>query len=198
MLAVAVLALGTLQTGRGDRSMPAPMPPLSHSPGSDPAVQDPPFALVNPGDTAPDFSFESRDHQWRRLRDLLVQGDVLLVFGADDAGLRAIEAERDALLAHGVVPVAVLDRHDHAAWTTPDRLSLHYGVVPDSRNVIAEQFNLVNPETGRAYPSWFLVDRAGKVRALHRGTLPNQGFAAITEQALGIPRDGQPVPAGSR
>lgn len=178
--------------------MPAPMPPLSHSPGSDPAVQDPPFALVNPGDTAPDFSFESRDHQWRRLRDLLVQGDVLLVFGADDAGLRAIEAERDALLAHGVVPVAVLDRHDHAAWTTPDRLSLHYGVVPDSRNVIAEQFNLVNPETGRAYPSWFLVDRAGKVRALHRGTLPNQGFAAITEQALGIPRDGQPVPAGSR
>lgn len=178
--------------------MPAPMPTLSRSPGSDAPVQDPPFSVVSPGDPAPDFSYEARDHQWRRLRDLLVHGDVLLVFGADDEGLRALETEREALLAHGVVPIAVLDLKDHATWTTPDRLQLHYGVVPDSRSVIAEQFNLLNPETGRAYPSWFLVDHAGKVRALHRGALPSQGFTAIAERALGKPRDDQPLPANAR
>jgi peroxiredoxin len=198
MLAVALLAIGTLQSGQGDHSTPAPVESWTRAPGSDRAVPDPPFTVVNAGDPAPDFSFEARDHRWRRLHDLLVQGDVLLVFGADDARLNSIESERDALLAHGIVPVAVLDRRDGAAWATPDRLRLHYGVVPDARGVIAEQFNLVNPETGRPYPSWFLVDHAGKVRALHRGALPEQGFTAAAERALGLPEQGQPIPAGAR
>lgn len=198
MLAIALLALGTLQTGQGDQPAPVPFESWMRSPGSDRAVPDPPFATVNVGDSAPDFSFEARDHQWRQLHDLLAQGDVLLVFGADDARLNSIESERDALLAHGVVPVAVLDRRDGATWATAGRLRLHYSVVPDARSVIAEQFNLVNPETGRPYPSWFLVDRSGCVRALHRGTLPEQGFTAVAERALGLPAQDQAMPAGTR
>ena len=198
MLTVALLAIGTLQSGQGDQPAPAPFETLVRAPGSDRAVPDPPFTTVNVGDPAPDFSFEARDRQWRRLRDLLAQGDVLLVFGVDDARLKSIEAERDALLERGVVPVAVLDRRDGAAWATPGRLHLHYGVVPDARGVIAEQFNLVNPETGRPYPSWFLVDRAGCVRALHRGALPEQGFIAVAERALGLPAQDQAIPADAR
>lgn len=198
MLAIALLAIGTLQSGQGDRSAPAPVESSMHAPGSDRAVPDPPFTTVNPGDPAPDFSFEARDHRWRRLHNLLVQGDVLLIFGADDARLNSIEAEREALLARGIVPVAVLDRRDGATWSTADRLSLHFGVVPDARGVIAEQFNLVNPETGHPYPSWFLVDRAGLVRALHRGGLPDEGFTAVAARALGLPEDGQTIPAESR
>lgn len=200
MLAFALLALGTLQTGDGNHASPTLSGPDSwgRATTSDRANPDPPFATVAAGDPAPDFSFESRDHQWHRLRDLLAQGDVLLVFGADDARLRSLEGERDALLGRGVVPVAVLDRRDGAAWSAPERLSLHYGVVPDARGVIAAQFNLVNPETGRPYPSWFLVDRTGRVRGLHRGALPDQGFTAIAERALGLPSRGATLPAVKR
>lgn len=198
LLAVTLLAIGTLPAGDGSRSAPAPADSWSHSPIAEGATETQPFAIVNPGDPAPDFSFEARDHQWRRLHDLLAQGDVLLVFGADDQRLHALEAERDALLALGIVPVAVLDRRDGAAWATPERLSLHYGVVPDARGVIAEQFNLLNPETGRPYPSWFVVDRKGTVRGLHRGVLPEQGFTAVAERALGLPDQGDARPAGMR
>ena len=197
MLAVAVLAIGTLQTGGGTAPSPTSANSWSHAPSADRNVSDPPFTTVSAGDPAPDFSFESRDHQWRSLHDLLVQGDVLLVFGADDGRLHTLESERDALISRGIVPVAVLDRRDGAAWSTPERLSLHYGVVPDARGLIAQQFNLVNPETGRPYPSWFLVDQAGRVRGLHRGTLPEQGFIALAEHALGLPAIGQPLPAAT-
>lgn len=199
MLAVALLAIGTLQSGDGSRPAPSPtsLNPTTNSTLPE-RSQDPPFATVSAGDPAPDFSFEARDHQWRSLHDLLEQGDVLLVFGADDDRLHVLEAERDALLSKGIVPVAVLDRRDGAAWSTTERLSLHYGVVPDARGVIAAQFNLVNPETGRPYPSWFLVDRKGTVRGLHRGRLPEQGFTAIAERALGIADRDAALPAGMR
>jgi len=148
---------------------------------------EPPSAEVDAGDRAPDFAYWCDDNRWRRLHDLLQQGAVLLVFGAETATLTAIEHEREAILKLGAVPVAVLDMRNGLAWATARRLGLHYLVIPDSRKVIATQFNAMEAGGERVQPTWFVVDRSGRVRGLYRGSLPRQGFASRTASALGLP-----------
>lgn len=159
---------------------------------------EPPSANVDGGDRAPDFAYQGEDNRWRRLRELLHQGPVLLVFGADPPTLAAIERERDALLKLGALPVAVLDMRNGVAWATARRLGLHYLVIPDSRRVIAAQFNAMDAGGEQTAPAWFVVDRGGRVRALRRGTLPRQGYTARVSAALGLPDPDAGVPAEKR
>ena len=67
------------------------------------------------------------------------------------------------------------------------RLGLTFPVIADPAAIIATQFNLVGPPTGRAWPGWFVLDRTGRVRALDRGKLPRGGFAGVAFRALSIP-----------
>jgi hypothetical protein len=57
------------------------------------------------------------------------------------------------------------------------RLGLHYLVVPDPRNVVAAQFNVLDPATRRAAPAWLdghHGDRDAGVRRRVRGHPPLQ------------------------
>ncbi len=197
LLAIAVLAIGSLQASDGDdRTRPSTEMPQTML-GSGPIGTEPPNTSVTVGDVAPDFSFETRDHGWHHLRDLLAQGSVLLVFAPDDERLRDIEQEREGLLGRGIVPVAVLDQRERGVWETPERLGLHFSVLADPRGVIASQFNVEDPATRRATPAWFVLDRSGRVRGLRRQRFPEAGFLALAERALGLAGAGIGLPASA-
>jgi peroxiredoxin len=192
-LLAAILALGP---GEVTDQTPPLTPDDATARSYGPLPPEPPSADVELGDVAPDFAFQGEDNHWRRLHDLLQQGPVLLVFSTDKATLTTLEHERDAMLKLGAIPVALLDVRNGVAWATARRLGLHYLVVPDSRRVIAAQFRALDQNGERVAPSWFVVDRGGRVRALRRGSLPAQGFAQLTALALGLPDPGVTVPTG--
>ena len=117
-----------------------------------------------PGDPAPDFTYQSHDYLWQNLHDMLEQGDVLLVFAGSDEELRALERDREALLASGVVPVAVVMQRETEAWRAVRRYDLAYSLLADPHGAIAEQYGLLDPATQRTVPAWFVIDRHGRVR----------------------------------
>lgn len=151
-----------------------------------PAPADPEPAMVVQGEPAPNFEYES-ESGWRHLRDLLAQGNVLLVFGAEDDDLRSLAAERDDLYALGVVPVVVIDRRSGACWSLGRRFGLRFPLVPDPQRVIASQFNTLERRTRRTHAAWFLLDRAGRVRQLDRQELPASGWASLAASGLHLP-----------
>ncbi len=153
---------------------------------------------VMTGDFAPDFSYQRFDNQWCHLHDLLAQGSVFLVFGGDESQLRALERERTRLLDEGVLPVAVLDRRSGATWSIARHLGLGYNVLSDPQSVIASQFNVLDPNTRHPMPSWFVVDRTGRVRGLRRDALPASGFFGLAATSLALPMPGVSLPAGGR
>ncbi len=53
---------------------------------------EPDATVVSPGDRAPDFAYIGADGFGGRLRNLLAQGPVLLVFGAGESDLAALRA----------------------------------------------------------------------------------------------------------
>ena len=193
LIAVLLLALGSLQASDSDApAVPDAPRPVPNAGALDP---EPPSSTVAVGDAAPDFSFETADRHGRRLHDLLAQGSVLIVFTPAESQLVALEKERDAMLQRGVLPVAVMDRREGAARSAAARLGLHYLVIGDPRGVIAEQFNLLDAAGPRCRPGWFVVDRDGRVRGLHRAPLPESNFAALAFRALGLPAADASLPA---
>ena len=156
---------------------------------------EPPASEVRVGDVAPDFSFEGFDGKWRNLRDLRVQGSVLLVIAPDHVQMSALERERATLIERGVLPVAILDATPRATASTIRKLDLHYSVIADPRRVIAEQFNAIQSRTHAAVPAWFVIDRKGLVRALDRGSFPSRGYTALATEALGLPTPGAALPS---
>jgi len=197
MLVAGMAAAVSLQSG--DYVTHTPPAGGTQSPQSlRPKPPEPPGVLVGVGDSAPNFSHQTEDNRWGRLRDLLLQGPALLVFGARDGELQALERDRDALLALGVVPVAVLDARGGTAWSTARRLALRFPVIPDARRVIAAQFNLVDDSGPRTLPAWFVVDRRGRVRALRRGELPRRGYPRLAADALGLPARDEALPTVTR
>jgi peroxiredoxin len=191
MLAQSMLTAGFNADGAELR--PAPRPQTS-SPlqGLGP---EPPVAVVDVGEPAPNFSYQGADGHWRGLRDLIGQGAVLLVFAPREHNLIRLQREREALLDLGVVPVAVVEHRSGSARSLVRRLGLTYTVFSDPRCVIASQFNVVDPITQSAVSSWFVIDRRGKVRALRRGSLPISGYPAVAARALALPLPGATLPS---
>lgn len=189
-IAVAVFAVPP-SVNRPGPSLHEPRVPASLSPHA----PEPPTTLVVAGDRAPDFGWQAESARWLKLRDLRAQGHVLLVFDPDENRLAALERERPQLLDLGVVPAAVLGRRSGSAWSLARRLQLHLTVIPDPTRAIAGQFNVLDPITQRALPSWFVVDRAGRVRALGRSGLPERGYVQLVSVALAIPAPGVALPS---
>jgi peroxiredoxin len=156
---------------------------------------EPPASEVREGDIAPDFAYQGVDARWRRLRDLVTDTPALLVFGANEATLRIIEGEREALMDLGVLPVAVVGSRIGAARAQVNRHGLRYTVLADPQGVIAAQFNAMDPATGRQLPAWFVLDRQRRVRGLGRKGLPLRGYAELAAEALGLPPRSATVPA---
>lgn len=156
------------------------------------------YAVVDVGSTAPDFSYTALDGAPSRLRDLRAQGPVLLVIGAQEEQLLALQRQRGELLAMGVVPVAVVDHRDGQVRRTVARLGLTYPVIPDARRLIAAQFNSLEPASRAAVPAWFVLDQRGHVRDLDRFAWPEREWTDIASTALGLPRQESPRPASTR
>ncbi|HEY2956367.1 MAG TPA: redoxin domain-containing protein [Candidatus Eisenbacteria bacterium] len=184
--------------GPGEVMDPTPPPTDGAKTSLRPKPPEPPSSEVEPGDLAPDFAYQGDDNRWRRLHDLLAQGPVVLIFGATPPTLVALERERDAILRLGANPVAVVDMRGRTAWAQARKLGLRYLVIPDSRRVIASQFNTVDASGQTTAPAWFVLDRGGRVRGLRRGTLPAEGFTSLVAKALGVPDPGGTIPAGLR
>lgn len=193
MIAVAVLgAVHELSDRRSMSTAPVPTRPgfaLQSKPVDTPATE------VCLGDIAPDFSYQGADARWRRLRDLVAESPILIVFGADDAALRAIEREREALMNLGILPVAVVGSRLGVTRTLTSRLELRYTVLADPQGVIASQFNAVDPASDRAIPTWFVLDAMRRVRGLGRTGLPRHGYQELAAGALGLPARSATVPA---
>ena len=151
-------------------------------------IPEPPAMIVRVGDPAPNFAFEGFGGRSMRLHHLLDQGPVLLVFGAREADLRRLQAQRNALLDLGVVPVAVVNAGPRTTRALVQRLGLQFTVLADSRGVIADQFNIVEGE--RTVPGWFVLDARGRVCGLLRGSLPTVDYDRLCSRALAIPMAG--------
>ncbi len=191
--AVAALALAASTVFAGTPRVPTPVPaPTTNV--IDPIDPGANYAVVDVGSRAPDFSFDAQGRSLR-LRDLRAQGHVLLVIAPEDAQMVALENERAALLALGVVPVAVIDQRAGACTATARRLGLGYSIVPDPRGVIAAQFNAVDEGSGADQAAWFVLDRAGRVRDLAHGTWPGRPWAAVAREALDLPDPSAPANA---
>lgn len=156
---------------------------------------DTPATEVCLGDIAPDFSYQGVDARWRRLRDLVAEAPVLLVFGANEATLRIIEGEREALMDLGILPVAVVGSRLGVTRATVNRFELRFTVLADPQGVIATQFNAVDPTSGRQLPSWFVLDPKRRVRGLGRKGLPLRGYTGLAAEALGLPPRAATLPA---
>lgn len=148
------------------------------------------------GAPAPDFTYQSHDMLWQNLHDMLEQGSVLLVFGANEVQLRQIEHEREALLRQGVVPVVVQDRRDHDVWATVRRLNLNYSLLADPHCVLSEQYGVLDRASRQEQSAWFVVDRSGHVRGAGSGSLPSQDWTGLTAGVLGQP-DANTLPSAS-
>jgi len=155
-------------------------------------------SLVQPGDVAPDFSYQTESGEWLKLHQLLENGNVMLVFVPTEDELRTVEDARDSLYGVGVIPVAVLDRRPRSTATLANRLGLGFPVIADPQGSIASQFNLVGPPTVRPRKAWFILDRAGRVRGLERGVLPDGGYTRLACDALAIPTPDATVMTGTR
>ncbi|TMQ68512.1 MAG: redoxin domain-containing protein [Candidatus Eisenbacteria bacterium] len=191
MLAHTMLSVGFGADGATLRPASRPQAPSSPQ-GLGP---EPPLAVVSAGEPAPNFSYQGTDGHWRGLRDLTDKGAVLLAFAPREHNLIRLQREREALLDLGVIPVALVELRPGSARSLVRRLGLTYTVLSDPRCVIASQFNVVDPITQSAVPSWFIVDRRGRVRALRRGSLPVSGYPTVAARALGLPLPGATLPS---
>jgi peroxiredoxin len=138
------------------------------------------------GERAPDFTYQSRDYQWRNLHNMLEQGDVLLVFGPSDEQLRSLERDQEDLVGKGVLPVAVVGQREGDVWRTVRKLGLTYSLLADPHAAIAEQFGALESLAGPARPMWFVIDQAGRVRGRGEGLSAPRDWVGMAANALGM------------
>ena len=166
----------------------------SSTPAPAPAVSPVPTA----GDMAPEFVYQSRDYLWQTFGNLLEQGHVVLVFGANDDVLRSLDQDRDALLARGIVPVAVIDRRDTDVWRIVRRLDLRFSLLSDPNGVIASQFGAWDEAHHCQSPMWVAVREDGRIESVSHGPVPTHDWAALSARALGLPATGSVRSARAR
>lgn len=187
MAGLVLLIAGAAQAE--DRLMSStPFSGVTSPPARNWITVEPPTTRLVVGDQAPEFSYLGVDGMWHRASDLLAQGSVVLIFGADEAELRALDDARDAFLDLGVVPAFLLDMRPGSVASLQRRLGLRSPLVSDPQRAIAELYNSVDPLTSRHAPAFFVLDEAHTIRALcHGALLPPDRLLALSAQTLGRP-----------
>jgi peroxiredoxin len=166
----------------------APLPLWSRVAADQPAT---PLVV---GDRAPRFSYLGPDGGWHEFSDLSAKGPVLLVFGATEADLKALEASRPAFSALGVNPAVVMDMRAGSAARLARRLRLSSPIISDPVCAIAGLYDSLSPASLRHAPAFFLVDKSRTIRVLERGSLPPTArIIELSAHALG-----QQVPEPAR
>jgi peroxiredoxin len=161
------------------------------------ASMDSPRPKYNVGNKAPDFQYQSYDDLWQSLHNVLEHGDVLLVFGATDVDLRSLERERETLMKGGLLPLAIVEKTDRDVWASVRRLGLTFSLMADPRGAIGAQYGVYDASVGHSAPSWFLIDRQGRVRSSGIG-MPTQSWLTLASSALGRPFGGGTQSASTR
>lgn len=152
---------------------------------------------LRPGKKAPDFQYQSYDAMWQHLHNVFQHGDVLLVFGANEADLRSIERQREGFVDAGIVPMVVLEKSDREVWGLVRRIGLTYSLLADPKGAIGNQYGVLDKSTGRSRTTWFVIDVKGRVRQV--GTeVPTQAWPVQVASALGRPVDGGTQTASTR
>jgi peroxiredoxin len=154
------------------------------------AAEEAPATFITIGDEAPTFSYMGSDNHWHKFSDLAAKQPVLLVFGATESQLSAIEAARGSFLELGIVPVAVVDRRIGSVAAMKRRLKLKSHVIGDPMRAIAELYNSLDANGLQHAPAYFVLDENHLIRALGRGRLPAVR-ELLRESAQGL---GRPVP----
>ncbi|MEQ1833025.1 MAG: redoxin domain-containing protein [Candidatus Eisenbacteria bacterium] len=131
------------------------------------------------GGAAPDFEYRSSDFGWRKLSDVLDQGNVLLVFSDDDATLRTIELSRGQLSEAGVVPMVITRMDVDATWRAVSRCEVRYSVLSDPAGDVRSRFAALSANSG-----WVLVDEHGRVRGFGSDAGRTEDWAALAADAL--------------
>jgi peroxiredoxin len=152
---------------------------------------------LRPGKKAPDFQYQSYDAMWQHLHNVLQHGDVLLVFGASEADLRALERQREGFVDAGIVPMVVMEKGDREVWSLVRRIGLTYSLLADPKGAIGIQYGVFDKNVGRSRTAWFAIDVKGRVRQV--GTeVPAQAWPVQVASALGRPVDGGTQTASTR
>ena len=149
---------------------------------------DPPATTLAVGDEAPAFSYLGDDGAWHRFSDVNARGPVLLLFGAREDELLAVEKQRALFHDVGILPVAVLDRRVSAAGAVSRRLGITSTVLADPKCAIADLYNSLNPLNHRHAQSFFVLDGRGTIRAMSHGALPSAlDLVVLSARGLGLP-----------
>jgi len=164
------------------------VPPVDTPRTLRPILSEAPTRWLDVGDRAPMFSYLASDGRWHRSEDLLGNGPILLIFGADPATLKGLEKLKPAFEALGVRPVVVLDVATRTAQNLADRLGVKVAMVSDPMCAIAGLYNSLDSRSGRHSTSYFVVDDKRTIRALFYGALPETPLlVGSCARALGRP-----------
>ncbi len=136
------------------------------------------------GEPAPDFAYKSRTYVWQNLHNMLEDGPVLLVFGASDEQLVSIEREAERFERAGIQPVAVVPHRDADAWKLLRRYDLSFSLLSDPNGVIASQYATIEAGPEGSVPSWFVVDRACRIRGAGTGTPASGDWMELASETL--------------
>ena len=170
---------------------PSPMnssPPVDTPRTLRPILSETPSAWLDVGDRAPMFSYLAADNRWHRSEDLLADGPILLIFGADDSALTGLEHMKAMFEELGVRPVVVMNAATRTTQALAQRLGVTVAILSDPMCAIAGLYNSLDARSGRHAASYFVVDEKRTVRALFYGSLPQtQLLVGSCARALGRP-----------
>jgi len=187
--ALMLLCLVAVPASAGVESRSPSAPNPTTPAGPTPMIEYDTHSAPDVDSDAPDFQYLSNEGRWKFLHEMLEHNAVLLVFEPNDAQLLKLEAGADSLRRCGVIPVGIRRCPEGANWVAIGKLGLTYSLMSDPQGELEGDFHIgmaakAGSETKAAPPSWFLVDRKGRVAALERGSLPATGFAPIVAGAM--------------
>jgi peroxiredoxin len=149
---------------------------------------DPPATPLEEGDEAPVFSYLGPEGAWHEANELFGEGPVLLVFGASESDMKALEQSRTVFTDLGVNPALVVDMRAGKAARLAKRLRLSSPIIRDPVRAIAGLYGSLDPASLHAAPAFFLVDENRVIRLVGRGALPSIAqLLASSARALNRP-----------
>lgn len=171
---------------------PSPMnsPPL---PGSEhhalsPLSPEPEAATLQVAAAAPMFSYIGDDGRWHRSDELLARGPMLVMFGASETDLVAMQRLVPAFDDLGVRPVAVLELPTRGTAALSRKLGISLALVSDPMSAIAGLYHCVDTATGQHGSAYFVIDSRRVLRAMYFGPLPpSELLVASAARSLGRP-----------
>jgi peroxiredoxin len=137
------------------------------------AAQEPAEIRLIVGDRAPRFSYLDIGGQWKQFSDLSTGSALLLIFGASESDLVAIEEKRQVFQELGVTPVAVVDGRSTSMRALQRRQAFTGPIITDPKRAIGGLFNSLDPRSLTHAPSFFVLDEKRRIRALGHGALPS-------------------------